>query len=60
VEAIPSGEKPTESYFSDVKLNELPLSEQTIKAINELGFEKATEIQARAIPHIINGRDVLG
>jgi len=41
-------------------LNELPLSEQTIKAINELGFEKATEIQARAIPHIINGRDVLG
>ena len=47
-------------YFSDVKLNELPLSEQTIKAINELGFEKATEIQARAIPHIINGRDVLG
>jgi ATP-dependent RNA helicase DDX18/HAS1 len=47
-------------YFSDVKLNELPLSEQTIKAINELGFDKATEIQARSIPHIINGRDVLG
>lgn len=26
----------------------------------ELGFERATEIQARAIPHILNGRDVLG
>lgn len=26
----------------------------------ELGFQKATEIQARSIPHVLNGRDVLG
>ena len=26
----------------------------------ELGFKVCTEIQARAIPHILNGRDVLG
>jgi len=38
----------------------MDLSEQTKKAISELGFTKATEIQARAIPHILNGRDVLG
>jgi len=25
-----------------------------------LGFKKCTEIQARSIPHILNGRDVLG
>jgi len=25
-----------------------------------LGFDKATEIQARSVPHILNGRDVLG
>lgn len=36
------------------------MSEQTLKGITELGFTKATEIQARSIPHILNGRDVLG
>ena len=36
------------------------LSEYTQKAIDELGFKTCSEIQARAIPHIINGRDVLG
>ena len=47
-------------YFSTVKFSELPLSEQTQKAVAGLGFPKATEIQARSIPHILNGRDVLG
>ena len=32
----------------------------TLKAVEELGFHKATEIQARSIPHILNGKDVLG
>ena len=36
------------------------LSEQTLKAVNTLGYSTATEIQARTIPHIMNGRDVLG
>jgi len=36
------------------------LSEATFKAIQGLGFAKATEIQARSIPHILNGRDILG
>lgn len=31
-----------------------------MKAVTELGYSKATEIQARSIPHILNGRDVLG
>ena len=58
-------EKPSNSslpiaYFSDVKFSELPLSEQTQRAVLELGFTKATEVQARTIPHILNGRDVLG
>jgi len=26
----------------------------------ELGFPKATEVPARTIPHILNGRDLLG
>ena len=48
------------AYFSDLKFSDLPLSEQTQKAVAELGFSKATEIQARSIPHMLNGRDVLG
>lgn len=47
-------------YFSTVQFKDLPLSENTLKAIDQLGFKKATEIQARSIPHILNGRDVLG
>ena len=32
------------AYFSDVKFDELPLFDQTKKAVAELGFAKATEI----------------
>jgi ATP-dependent RNA helicase DDX18/HAS1 len=53
-------EEGAETYFSTQLLSDLPVSEQTLKGIKELGFTKATEIQARAIPHILNGRDVLG
>lgn len=49
-----------EKYFSQIEFKDLPLSEQTAKAIEGLGFKKCTEIQARSIPHILNGRDVLG
>ena len=39
---------------------ELQLSEPTQKALVGLNYKTATEIQARSIPHIMNGRDVLG
>ncbi|KAJ2665155.1 ATP-dependent RNA helicase [Coemansia sp. RSA 1200] len=38
----------------------LPLTEQTKKAIEEMGFTKMTEVQARTIPPLLAGRDVLG
>ncbi|XP_031104752.1 DEAD-box ATP-dependent RNA helicase 51 [Ipomoea triloba] len=38
----------------------LGLSELTMKAINEMGFEYMTQIQARAIPPMLEGKDVLG
>ena len=41
--------------FSDLKL-----SEKTMKAIEEMGFTKMTEIQQRGIPPLLAGRDVLG
>ncbi|KAM7280339.1 hypothetical protein ACFE04_007473 [Oxalis oulophora] len=36
------------------------LSAPTKKAINEMGFKSMTEIQAKAIPHLLMGKDVLG
>lgn len=38
----------------------LNLSENTMKAIKELGFTKMTDVQARTIPPLLAGRDVLG
>jgi ATP-dependent RNA helicase DDX18/HAS1 len=43
-----------------VKFSDLTLSEKTMEAIKEMGFETMTEIQQRAIPPLMAGRDVLG
>jgi ATP-dependent RNA helicase DDX18/HAS1 len=43
-----------------MKFKDLNISEMSLKATAELGYETCTEIQARSIPHILNGRDVLG
>lgn len=40
--------------------DQLELTEQTQKAIQELGFASMTEVQARTIPQLLVGRDVLG
>ncbi len=39
---------------------DLNLSENIEKAIKELGFEEPTPIQVQAIPHILEGKDVIG
>ncbi|KDP29515.1 hypothetical protein JCGZ_19228 [Jatropha curcas] len=49
-----SGIMSTESFES------LGLSEPTFKAIQEMGFQYLTQIQARAIPPLLIGKDVLG
>lgn len=38
----------------------LSLSQQSSNAIQEMGFTKMTEVQARCIPPLMTGRDVLG
>lgn len=35
-------------------------SEPTLKAINEMGFETMTQVQAQTIPPLLAGKDVLG
>ncbi|KAJ5295945.1 hypothetical protein PENANT_c001G04177 [Penicillium antarcticum] len=42
------------------KFTELNLSDKTMQAIKEMGFETMTEIQQRTIPALLAGRDVLG
>ncbi|KAL2573238.1 hypothetical protein AAZV13_17G113300 [Glycine max] len=49
-----SGIMSTESFES------LGLSEPTYKAIMDMGFHHMTQIQARAIPPLLIGKDVLG
>lgn len=40
--------------------SELDLSRPVMKALEELGFESATAIQAETIPVVLRGRDVIG
>ncbi|KAL6636740.1 hypothetical protein ACP70R_024312 [Stipagrostis hirtigluma subsp. patula] len=40
--------------------SELPISELTAKAIREMNYTHLTQIQARSIPHLMEGRDVMG
>ncbi|KAK7292121.1 hypothetical protein RIF29_07834 [Crotalaria pallida] len=49
-----SGIMSTEAFSS------LGLSEPTFKAIKDMGFENMTQIQARGIPPLLIGKDVLG
>ncbi|MCP5073860.1 MAG: DEAD/DEAH box helicase [Rhodobacteraceae bacterium] len=42
------------------KFADLKLDPKVLKAIEEAGYEIPTPIQAQAIPHALNGRDVLG
>jgi len=39
---------------------DLGLAAPIISALNDLGYEKPSPIQAECIPHLLNGRDVLG
>lgn len=43
-----------------VKFTDLNLSDRTMQAIQGMGFESMTEIQQRAIPPLMAGKDVLG
>ncbi|PSS08304.1 DEAD-box ATP-dependent RNA helicase [Actinidia chinensis var. chinensis] len=42
------------------RFESLPISESTLEAIKEMKFQCLTQIQARAIPPLLEGKDVLG
>ncbi|GFQ84531.1 probable ATP-dependent RNA helicase pitchoune [Trichonephila clavata] len=49
-------ESPDDNSFSSLKGK---VSDLTLKAIAEMGFEKMTPIQAKTLPHILEGRDTV-
>src|SRR5579862_154291 len=52
---------PKRNFLRDpMKFNELGLSEKVLKAVEASGYDTPTPIQEQAIPHALEGRDVLG
>ncbi|KAL9664931.1 hypothetical protein QQ045_020340 [Rhodiola kirilowii] len=49
-----------DSMMSNCTFESLCLSDQTAAGIKELGFQVMTQIQAKAIPPLLLGRDLLG
>ncbi|MCT4541913.1 MAG: DEAD/DEAH box helicase [Vallitalea sp.] len=43
-----------------MNFSELNLSDNVLKAVSDMGFEEATEIQEKAIPLILTGQDMIG
>lgn len=41
------------------KFNDLGISPPILKALEDMGFEAPTEVQSRAIPHVLNQEDVI-
>jgi ATP-dependent RNA helicase DeaD len=46
--------------MSTVLFKDLKLSADTLRSINDMGFEKATRIQADTIPPLLDGKDIVG
>ncbi|RFU79235.1 atp-dependent rna helicase has1 [Trichoderma arundinaceum] len=60
-DVIPTDSAPILSTLADSqKFEDLKLSEKTMRAIQEMGFTKMTNIQRSAIPPLLAGKDVLG
>nr|XP_027120605.1 ATP-dependent RNA helicase HAS1-like [Coffea arabica] len=60
VEEMGKEQKKESDIMSMDLFTSLPLAESTTKAIADMGFKYMTQIQARAIPALLDGKDVLG
>lgn len=52
--------KGSENLVKTIKFDELNLSAEVLRAIDDMGFEETTPIQAGAIPPILEKKDVVG
>ncbi|MDP5002440.1 MAG: DEAD/DEAH box helicase, partial [OM182 bacterium] len=48
------------SESEQLSFQQLALSEPILKALNDVGYETPSPIQAETIPLLLSGRDVLG
>ncbi len=46
--------------MTNLKFEEIGLSNELIKAVKDMGFEEATPIQSKAISKILEGKDIIG
>jgi ATP-dependent RNA helicase DeaD len=53
-------ESGSESTPESIKFTDLALAEPVLKAIQKVGYEQPTPVQAACIPHLLNGDDLLG
>ena len=45
---------------NDIKFSDLGLIEPVMQSLEDVGYERPSPIQAQMIPHVLEGRDVLG
>ncbi len=50
----------TSESSNNVDFKDLSLSSDVLQALEEIGYEKPSPIQASMIPHVLDGRDVIG
>lgn len=48
------------ALFSDMRFCDMPISDSTKTALQTLGFDKMTHIQAKSIPECLAGSDLIG
>ena len=59
-EVISYERKKDRCLLNNMTFPQLALSPKTLQALQDMGFEEATPIQAESIPLILEGRDILG
>ncbi|WP_013122437.1 DEAD/DEAH box helicase [Thiomonas sp.] len=51
---------PTEDTPQPERFSDLALDARILRAVSDMGYEKLTPIQAKAIPLLLDGRDIMG
>lgn len=57
---VPQEQPEAAADFAPAPFTELGLSDKTLSAITAMGFSTMTEVQAKTIPPLLAGKDVLG
>ena len=52
--------KPRGKHNLPMLFHDLKLKDSMLAVVNRVGYTKPTPIQEKTIPHILNGRDIVG